>query len=127
MTVHRHTAVAAPLAAFRVPCLAAASCVSTSGVELGAERFPARAQSHRVAVYDSEADLPAPYTKVARIVLDDASLVRWDAVVAAMCAEARTVGADALVLDGLTRRWAASGDQCRQGALHALAVRFGGD
>ena len=75
--------------------LGLSGCVSTTSVRLGTETFDAHPQEHDVPIYDAVADLPRPWVKVARI---RACEELFGNVFEEMRAEARQLGADALVL-----------------------------
>lgn len=86
---HRH-----PLALLTLLGLTT-GCVSTTTVPLGTEEFAAYPKGHRVAVYDAVEDLPRPWVKIARIRAQD---VFFGDVFGELRAEARRLGADAMVL-----------------------------
>lgn len=87
-----------------VLALLATGCVSTRSQELGLERFPAQDEHHPIPVFDTLADITVPVEKVAVISAEGAPLSSWKGVVRHLKAEARAVGADAIVLrdDGLS-------------------------
>ena len=80
--------------------LLATSCATASGVRLGLKRYPPQPEDHWIPVFETMQELPRRFVKVARIVGDGPDLVDFESIVGAMQAEARELGADALVLTG---------------------------
>lgn len=85
------------------PALAAlavlvAGCVDASAFLLGDERYEPRAPTHAIAVYDSFADVPFHYVKVARVVASGGRHAAWDKVFEELKSQARQAGGDAIVL-----------------------------
>jgi len=105
-------------AALLALCCTSAGCVSIRTVPLGTETFAPRPTDHRIVFYDDLVDVPRPYVKVARIRGHD---VLFGDVPARLQAEARRVGADALVLRE-PQPWCADGPD--DDDWSAIALRF---
>jgi len=89
----RTTSVLAVLALFL------SGCVSASGVRLGRDTFPSRADDHRIVVYDGFGGL-SNYLRIGKVVGEGSDLHGFAAVVERMQVRAREFGGDALVLTG---------------------------
>lgn len=78
--------------------LLGSGCVDSSAFLLGDAQVEPRAPEHAITVYDTFADVPYRYTKVARVVASGSGHAAWDRVFEALERRAREVGGDALVL-----------------------------
>ncbi len=106
--------------------LLAAGCVQSASLVLGDARFDANPADHPILVFDTVEDVPFPFTKVARVVASGANDAGWQRVLSALEAEARKVGADALVLGRggeANTDLDAEGGMVMRRTLWALAIR----
>ncbi|MEM7201696.1 MAG: hypothetical protein AAF628_15615 [Planctomycetota bacterium] len=78
-----------------LPLLFLFCCAQASTYPLGEEVFPPRPDGHRIAFFDDLDEVPRPYVKVGYIRVEDELFADLPGTLAA---EARRVGADALVL-----------------------------
>lgn len=92
-----------------LPVLAACASTSTESTIIGAQAFPARPSDHPIDVYTDPAQIPRHYVVVAQLTCTESSGrsgAFWRALssmtkedrIDSMKAEARAVGADAIVL-----------------------------
>jgi nucleotide-binding universal stress UspA family protein len=108
---------------FLLPLLAA--CVSSHAERLGEALHPPRSADAPVAIYHALQDVPRAFTKVALLLADGSSEASWERVFAALRAQARAAGADAVVLQGVGSGAGIDGEACCGDKLvWALAIRF---
>jgi hypothetical protein len=83
--------------------LAAASvltvaCVATRADIVGTACFAPRPEGHPIVVFEDLSDVPGNFTKVAIVYADGDTYASWERVMRALKEEARSLGADAIVL-----------------------------
>ncbi|MEM1447573.1 MAG: hypothetical protein AAF957_07875 [Planctomycetota bacterium] len=87
-----------------LPALAAlalvflASCVSTSSVRLGSNHYPAADRRAPVTVYEALSDIDAHVVKVGIVQAEAGNGTSWTRMVECLQTEARSLGANAIVL-----------------------------
>lgn len=112
-----------------------ASCVSTSSVPLGDQRYPAAGRSAPVTVYEVLADIDAHVEKVGIVQAEASSGTSWTRMIECLQSEARRLGANAIVLaheDDREGTWSVSSFDIRSlqqrtvsvDRVSALAVRI---
>ena len=75
-----------------------ASCVSTSSVRLGGNEYPAVDDDAPVAVYEVLSDIDAQVEKVGIVQAEAGLGTSWPRMIESLQCEARTLGANAIVL-----------------------------
>ena len=121
-----HPPCAAARSALALALLLASGCVQSASLVLGDARYGANPADHPILVFDTIEDVPFPFTKVARVVASGANDAGWQRVLSALEAEARKVGADALVLGRggeANTDLDAEGGMVMRRTLWALAIR----
>lgn len=115
------------LLACLLTCLLA-GCISSSVINLGEDRFPPADAEAPVLLFDRAEDLDRPYVKLARLHADGSSSVSFAELVERMRADARRIGAEALILGQPGRALENGGEEgvSWRRTYTAIAIRFTG-
>ncbi len=84
-------------------CCSLVACVSTRVEYLDTEqRFSPRPKDWQITVYDAASDIKRPFVKLARLTGTAGGVysVSWEAILEDLKAEARSIGADGIILGG---------------------------